>query len=52
MCKESMLADICPRCHQRMFYTEQHMLVCTAPMPAPKVKRVKKGDRNGTQPVR
>lgn len=38
MCKESMAAGTCPRCGQHMYYAEQHLAVCTAPVPVKKAK--------------
>lgn len=42
MCKESIAADTCPRCLRRMYYTEQHLLVCDAPKVKPATRRVPK----------
>ena len=28
MCKESTQASSCPHCGRRMYYAEQHLLVC------------------------
>lgn len=43
MSKESMQASTCPRCGRRMYYAEQHLLVCDSPLPQPgQVKRPRK----------
>jgi len=43
MCKESMQASTCPRCGRRMYYAEQHLLVCVSPLPqSDKIRRPRK----------
>lgn len=39
MCKESTLADTCPRCKRRMYYAEQHLAVCDVPAPVKAEKK-------------